>query len=137
MLDLRLSHHPIKERTISFLSLSSLIQIKIFLTAHLQNHCFSTFLREKENEKTNDSEFNNSTLFLNSLAFDHFLNLNVNTNMMKMHYAEIIVTVLWDVMPCSLINVCRPFRGKYCLHLQCQRLRKTRLRVPVLDELMY
>jgi hypothetical protein len=28
------------------------------------------------------------------------------------------ITVLWDVAPCCLIEVCRCFKGAYCLHHQ-------------------
>jgi hypothetical protein len=28
------------------------------------------------------------------------------------------ITVFWDVAPCSLVEVCRRFRGAYCLHHQ-------------------
>jgi hypothetical protein len=28
------------------------------------------------------------------------------------------ITVLWDVAPCSLVEVYRRFRGAYCLHHQ-------------------
>jgi hypothetical protein len=28
------------------------------------------------------------------------------------------MTVLWDVAPCSLVEICRRFKSAYCLHHQ-------------------
>jgi hypothetical protein len=37
-------------------------------------------------------------------------------------YKKIKITVFWDVTPSSLVEVCRRFRGAYCLHHQVHHI---------------
>lgn len=51
------------------------------------------------------------------------LNHKHETNDYKKRNRHKNITIIWDVMPCSLVDLYHHFEGTYCLHLQIRRVK--------------